>query len=76
MENKKTAVEWLISQLNIWQSITDEDTNQTLDTVRKLLEQAKEMELAQRIDDYNNGHIDRNNNRFKLPKLNQNETND
>jgi hypothetical protein len=76
MENKKTAVEWLISQLNIWQSITDEDTNQTLDTVRKLLEQAKEIELAQRIDDYNNGHIDRNNNRFKLPKLNQNETND
>jgi len=51
---KQTAVEWLISQLNIWQSITDEDTNQTLDTVRKLLEQAKEMEKQQIIDAHGN----------------------
>jgi hypothetical protein len=44
---KQTATEWLISQLNTWQSITDEDTNQTLDIVRKLIEQAKEMEKWQ-----------------------------
>lgn len=72
MKNKQTAVEWLIIQIK----------NDHIDKALKgwewlkIFEQAKQMELAQRIDDYNNGHIDRNNNRFKLPKLNQNETND
>jgi sialic acid synthase SpsE len=46
---KQTAVDWLIEQLNIWQTISDEDTNSTLNTVRKLLEQAKEMEKAATI---------------------------
>lgn len=54
MENKQTAVEWLVEELNIWQTIADEDTNATLDTVRKLLEQAKQMEKEQII----NAHID------------------
>lgn len=68
MKNKQTAVEWLYNELL--------NSEPNILEWNKLLEQAKEMELAQRIDDYNNGHIDRNNNRFKLPKLNQNETND
>lgn len=63
---QQTAVEWLWHHMMV--SITRPS--------KEMLEQAKAMELAQRIDDYNNGHIDRNNNRFKLPKLNQNETND
>jgi hypothetical protein len=53
-----TAVEWLISQLNTWQSITDEDTNQTLDTVRKLVEQAKKQEKQDIITAYAFGHND------------------
>ena len=35
---------------------------------KEMLETAKKLELAQRIDDYNNGHTDRNKNIFKLPK--------
>ncbi len=38
--------------------------------IYELLEQAKAMELAQRIDDYTNGHIDRGKNLFRLPKRN------
>ena len=71
---KQTAVEWLKKNLEDYGSSSHLNLDWT--TFDELLEQAKEMELAQRIDDYNNGHIDRNNNRFKLPKLNQNETND
>lgn len=69
MENKKTAVEWFFKWFN-------DNPEATHKEYAEAFEQAKTMELAQRIDDYNNGHIDRNNNRFKLPKLNQNETND
>ena len=69
MKNKQTAVEFLIEEIKPFLSMSIEDAYKTI-------LQAKQMELAQRIDDYNNGHIDRNNNRFKLPKLNQNETND
>jgi hypothetical protein len=47
---KQTAVEWLVEQLNIWQTIADEDTNATLDTVRKLIEKAKAMEKEQMIE--------------------------
>lgn len=67
MKNKQTAVEWLVDKLM---------KGEFINSPSELINQAKAMELAQRIDDYNNGHIDRNNNRFKLPKLNQNETND
>ena len=35
---------------------------------KEMLETAKKLELAQRIDDYNNGHTNRNKNIFKLPK--------
>ena len=35
---------------------------------KEMLETAKKLELAQRIDDYNSGHTDRNKNIFKLPK--------
>ena len=35
---------------------------------KEVLETAKKLELAQRIDDYNSGHTDRNKNIFKLPK--------
>ena len=45
---QQTAVEWLFEELNIWQTIADEDTNATLDTVRKLLERAKQMEKEQK----------------------------
>ena len=55
---KQTAVEWLISELNTWQAITDEDTNQVLNTVRKLVEQAKEMEKQQIVNAYNQGSLD------------------
>lgn len=56
---KQTAVEWLYH----------------LSKKRELdifdLEQAKKLELAQRIDDYNSGHTDRNKNIFRLPTKNQ-----
>ena len=54
---KQTAVEWLISKQKHNKFFDDE-----------IIEQAKQIELAQRIDDYNNGHIDREKNIFKLPK--------
>jgi hypothetical protein len=59
---KQTAVEWLVEQLNIWQTIADEDTNATLDTVKKLIEKALEME-KERIDNawdrgYKQGYYD------------------
>lgn len=69
MKNKQTAVEWFFKWFN-------DNPEATHKEYTKAFKQAKSMELAQRINDYNNGHIDRNNNRFKLPKLNQNETND
>lgn len=49
---KQTAMQWLISQLNTWQCITDEDTNQTLDIVIKIINEAMEMEKEQIIDAY------------------------
>lgn len=72
MKNKQTVVEWLYERL---ERMIPRTSLYNMDK-EQYFKQAKEMELAQRIDDYNNGHIDRNNNRFKLPKLNQNETND
>ena len=35
---------------------------------KEMLETAKKLELAQRIEDYNSGHTDRSKNIFKLPK--------
>jgi hypothetical protein len=35
---------------------------------KEVLETAKKLELAQRIEDYNSGHTDRSKNIFKLPK--------
>ena len=71
---KQTAVEWLIEEL-INQKLVKIDKLSTYYWYKNyatrfelLCEQAKQMELAQRIEDYNNGHIDRNNNVFKLPK--------
>ena len=59
MKNKKqTAVEWL-------HEIAKQREPDRFDW-----EQAKAMELAQRIEDYNNGHIDREKNLFRLPKRN------
>ena len=56
---QQTAVEWLEEKLNIWQTISDEDTNSTLNTVRKLLEQAKKMEKEQIIDAYDKNKMGR-----------------
>jgi hypothetical protein len=44
---QQTAVEWLESQLNIWQAIADEDTNATLDVVRGWIDKLKAMEKEQ-----------------------------
>jgi hypothetical protein len=54
-----SAVDWLNEQLRF----------EGIPIIPKeMLETAKKIELAQRIDDYNNGHTDRNKNIFKLPK--------
>ena len=58
MENKQTAVTWLISELNTWQAIAGDDTNQVLDIVRKLVEKAKEMEKQQIINAHHEGFLD------------------
>ena len=60
MENKKLSViDWLNDQLTIeGMSLIPKD----------ILKAAKDLERLQRIDDYNNGHTDRNKNIFKLPK--------
>ena len=52
---QQTAVQWLESQLNIWQTIADEDTNATLDVVRGWIDKLKAMEKEQVIDAWDNG---------------------
>ena len=47
---KQTAVEWLESELNIWQTIADEDTNATLDVVRGWIDKLKAIEKEQIIE--------------------------
>ena len=61
MENKQTAVEWLVEKI--------QQANPTF-KFDALIREAKAMELAQRIDDYTNGHIDREKNLLRLPKRN------
>ena len=61
MESKQTAVEWLVEKI--------QQANPTF-KFDALIREAKAMELAQRIDDYTNGHIDREKNLFRLPKRN------
>jgi len=69
MENKKqTAVEWLKLQLEEYGD--PQYCELTWKELDELCEQAKAMELAQRIDDYNNGHTDRQKNIFRLPTKN------
>ena len=60
MENKKLSViDWLNDQLTV----------EGISLIPKdVLKAAKDLERLQRIDDYNNGHTDRNKNIFKLPK--------
>jgi hypothetical protein len=57
---KQTAVEFLIEEIKPFLSMPIEDAYKTI-------LQAKEMETEQIKDAYNQGHIDRNNNKFKLP---------
>ncbi len=64
MESKQTAVEWLQVEID------NKDMGEIPMWIYELLEQAKAMELAQRIDDYTNGHIDREKNLLRLPKRN------
>ena len=52
---QQTAVQWLESELNIWQTIADEDTNATLDVVRGWIDKLKAMEKKQIIDAWDNG---------------------
>ena len=52
---KQTAVDWLLSELNTWQAITDEDTNQVLDTVIKITQKAKVIESEQHTAIYKEG---------------------
>ena len=61
MEKNKTAVEWLNSMLTF---------EGTPIISKDLLEVAKQMELAQRIEDYINGHTDRQKNISRLPTKN------
>jgi len=65
---KQTAIEWLKLQLEEYGD--PQYCELTWKELDELCEQAKEMELAQRIDDYTNGHIDREKNLFRLPKRN------
>ena len=54
-----SAVDWLNEQLRF----------EGIPIIPKeMLETAKKLELAQRIEDYNSGHTDRSKNIFKLPK--------
>lgn len=55
---KQTVVEWLN------EALTFSDTSLI---PKDIYEQAKKMELAQRIDDYTNGHMDREKDKFQLP---------
>ena len=68
MESKQTAVEWLKKELEEYGD--PQYCELTWKELDELCEQAKAMELAQRIDDYNNGHIDREKNIFRLPTKN------
>ena len=52
MKNKQTAVEFLIEEIKPFLSMPIEDAYKTI-------LQAKKMELAQRINDYNNVSIHR-----------------
>jgi hypothetical protein len=65
---KQTAVEWLKKELEEYGD--PQYCELTWEELDELCEQAKAMELAQRIDDYNNGHTDRNKNIFRLPTKN------
>ena len=65
---KQTAVEWLKLQLETYGD--PQYCELTWEELDELCEQAKQMELVQRIDDYNNGHTDRNKNIFRLPTKN------
>ena len=67
-KTKQTAVEWLIGKIYM----TDLETYNFMKENGDF-EQAKKMELKQRIDDYNNGHIDRGRNIFNEPKQINNE---
>ena len=49
-QNKQTAIEWLFLMLN--------NPNRDQEFANKLFDQAKEMERAQRIKDYNAGYVD------------------
>lgn len=53
---KQTAVEWLESELNIWQTIADEDTNATLDVVRGWIDKLKAMEKEQIDNAWDRGY--------------------
>ena len=68
MESKQTAIEWLKLQLEEYGD--PQYCELTWKELDELCEQAKEMELAQRIEDYNNGHTDRQKNIFRLPTKN------
>jgi hypothetical protein len=63
---KQTAVEWLFKQIYGETNYINSYTTDGKDAI-EAFEKAKEMERAQRIEDYNNGHNDRENNIFKLP---------
>ena len=65
---KQTAVEWLKLQLETYGD--PQYCELTWKELDELCDQAKQMELVQRIDDYNNGHTDRNKNIFRLPTKN------
>jgi hypothetical protein len=68
----QTAVEWLAKEL---ESYGDPQNCEIMwEDLDSLVEQAKEMERAQRIDDYNNGHADREKSVFRLPTKNSNES--
>ena len=68
MESKQTAIEWLKLQLEEYGD--PQYCELTWKELDELCEQAKAMELAQRIDDYNSGHTDREKNIFRLPTKN------
>lgn len=71
MENKQTAVEWLIEQLTAMGALQICDGS---NAVTNVIEQVKEMEKEQIVDAHDNGYIDGANKKKTTAEQYYNET--
>lgn len=69
---KQTAVEWFTEKIDNLIPYMDE---KTANLFNELVVQAKQMEHAQRVDDYTTGYIHRNSNNFQPPISHDQQTN-